>query len=238
MNIVLFDVPETRSPLPRADARAQHVIDVLRRGVGDSFDAGLIDGPRGKATIVSLDGDQLRLDFAWGVEPPPFDPIILIVGLPRPQTSRKILEEATALGVVAMHFVATGRGEAGYARSKLWSTDEWRRHLIAGAVQAFSTRLPEVTSGLALDTVLNGLPSGACRLALDNYEAASALSESKATVPVVLALGPERGWSERERQQLRGAGFQLVHLGERVLRLETACVAAVTLVKANLGLLN
>jgi RsmE family RNA methyltransferase len=237
VNIVLFEPEETLRPLPLPDRRARHVLDVLRCGLGDAFDAGLLDGPRGKATIAAIEGGFLRLEFAWGDAPPPLDPITLIVGLPRPQTARKVLAEATALGVAAMHFVASERGEASYARSKLWTTDEWRRHLIDGAAQAFSTRLPVVTSGLSLAGVLAEVPSGACRLALDNYEAGGPLSMASVAAPAVLALGPERGWSAPERDLLRREGFELTHLGERVLRLETACVAAVTLVKARLGLL-
>jgi RsmE family RNA methyltransferase len=53
--------------------------------------------------------------------------------------------------------------------------------------------------------------------------------------PVVIAVGPERGWSARERTLLRDAGFRCVHLGERVLRVETACVASISLVRAQLG---
>jgi len=52
-----------------------------------------------------------------------------------------------------------------------------------------------------------------------------------------VAIGPERGWSARERDLLRARGFELVHLGPRVLRTETACVAAVAVVKSRLGLL-
>lgn len=236
MNIVLFEPGETSMPLPRTDRRAQHVVEVLRCGVGDTFDAGLIDGPRGTATLASRDEASLRLDFAWGNEPPPLDPITLVVGLPRPQTARKILGEATALGVGAMHFVTSRRGEASYARSKLWTTDEWRRHLIDGAAQAFTTRLPTLTAGRPLAEVLDGVPGESCCLALDNYEAAGPLFGATISTPVVLALGPERGWSAEERDLLRGRRFEMVHLGERVLRVETACVAAVALVKARLGL--
>lgn len=53
----------------------------------------------------------------------------------------------------------------------------------------------------------------------------------------MLAFGPERGWSAADRAVLRGSGFALVHLGPRVLRTETAVVAAVALVKAKLGLM-
>jgi RsmE family RNA methyltransferase len=136
-----------------------------------------------------------------------------------------------------MHFVATERGEASYARSKLWTTDEWRRHLVAGAAQAFSTRLPRVTAGEQLREAIAALPPEGTWLALDNYEGAGRLSEAGVSAPVVLALGPERGWSPKERELLRAGGFELAHLGERVLRVETACVAAVTVVKARLGLM-
>lgn len=237
MNIVLFETAEAERPLPRSDTRAKHVTEVLRCGEGDSFDAGLVDGPRGKATIVAIDDAALRLSFSWGEEPPSLDPVTLIAGLPRPQTARKILEQATALGVEAMHFVATERGEVSYGKSRLWSTEEWRRHLVEGASQAFTTRLPDVTSGRALAEVLGELPTVSSRVALDNYEAAVPLSPLSVAPPVVLALGPERGWSAGERELLREWGFEMVHLGERVLRVETACVAAIALVKSKLGLM-
>jgi 16S rRNA (uracil1498-N3)-methyltransferase len=237
VNIILFDLPETLSPLPRTDPRATHILDVLRRRPGDDFDAGLIDGPRGKATLVSVQDSSLSLSFVWGEEPPPLDPITLIVGLPRPQTARKVLQEATSLGVCAMHFVTSEKGEAGYARSVLWSSGEWRRHLIAGAQQAFCTRLPELTHDLSLREAMAALAPANCRLALDNYEASEPLSQAYIRHPATIALGPERGWSDGERDLLRESGFHLVHLGPRVLRSETACVAAITLVKAKLGLL-
>jgi RsmE family RNA methyltransferase len=221
------------------------LLDVLHRREGDTFDTGLIDGPRGKGTVVAIGAEALTLSFAWGTLPPPLDPITLIVGLPRPQTARKILQEATALGVTAMHFVATEKSEASYARSTLWSAGEWRRHLIAGAEQAFDTRLPQVTWSRSLAEVVAAQPPATNRLALDHYEAASPLSgchlvddNGKGATPpdAVLAFGPERGWSDRDRALLRANAFSLVHLGSRVLRTETAVVAAVALVKARLGL--
>jgi RsmE family RNA methyltransferase len=234
MNLILFEANETGLPL--CDPRARHILDVLRRRPGDRFGAGLINGPRGLGTLVAIGNESLRLTFEWGAEPPPLDPITLIVGLPRPQTARRILHEASAMGVVALSFVLSDRGEPSYAQSRLWTTDEWRRHLIDGAQQAYTTRLPAVSLAAPLASVIDSLPGGGTRLALDNYEAPCALSVVQVTAPVTLALGPERGWSDRERATLRVSGFSLVHLGERVLRTETACVAGLTLVKAKLGL--
>ena len=236
MNLILFEASETGRLLPLDDPRARHILEVLRREPGDTFDAGLIDGPRCKATLVSVDDAGLKLSFEPGEMPSPMAPITLIVGLPRPQTARKLLEEATSMGVEALHFVSCDRGEASYRQSRLWSTGEWRRHVIAGAEQAFSTLLPDVSFDLSLEEALNALVPGYYRIALDNYEAASALGSLRVEPPVVLALGPERGWSADERDLLRNRGFELAHLGERVLRVETACVAALSLVRARLGL--
>lgn len=239
VNIILFELHELghETELPHADPRARHILRVLRREVGDRFDAGLINGPRGKGTLLAIDEAAIMLQFEWLCEPPPLDPIKLIIGLPRAQAARRILQESTSLGVSAIHFVSTAKGEAGYASSTLWRSGEWRRHLIAGAQQAFTTRLPEVGVGQSLEAALAGLPAHYCRIALDNYEASGPMSETAIEPPVVLALGPEGGWTDGERALLRSSGFELAHLGERVLRTETACIAAIALVKAKLGLM-
>jgi 16S rRNA (uracil1498-N3)-methyltransferase len=238
VNLILFEREETGRLLPAGDPRAVHLLEVLRRQPGDRFDAGLINGPRGKGTLVAIRAEGLELAFAWETAVASLDPIVLIVGLPRPQSARRILREAAALGVGTLHFVRTEKAEASYALSPLWATGEWRRHLVAGAEQAFTTRLPEVTFARTLADVVAAPDLPPARLALDLYEAPQGLAAAAVGSPVALALGPERGWSAADRDLLRSQGFTLVHLGSRVLRTETACVAAVALIKAKLGLFS
>src|SRR5690606_22743375 len=239
MNLVLFEPAELAAPLPRADPRARHIVEVLRRTPGDTFDAGLVNGPLGKATLVAIAPDALTLTFAPDREPPPLPPVTLIVGLPRPQTARDILRDATTLGVSRIHFVATSRADPNYAASSLWTSGEWRRHLLTGAAQAFDTRLPEVTWTHTLQSALAGLADDTpTRLALDPYEATTALGAETPTpnaqIPphTVLALGPGRCCDAPGRDLLRAAGFTLVHLGPRILRTETAVVAALGIIRA------
>lgn len=234
MNLVLFESSELAAPLPIADPRAQHILKVLRRAPGETFLAGLVDGPLGVATLVSADASALVLSFTPGREPPPLPPLTLLLGLPRPQTARDLLRDAATLGAARIHFVATERADPNYASSSLWTSGEWRRHLLAGAAQACDTRLPAVTWTHTLSSALTLLPaaSAARRLALDNYEAAAPFSEAlhdDASGELVLALGPERGWGAADRDTLRTAGFTLCSLGERVLRLETAAAVALGL---------
>lgn len=237
MNLILFDGSEFDRPLPMGDPRAIHIRKVLRRGEGDSFDGGVINGPRGRVRLEAQTDDGLKLVFEPTTPVPDPEPITLMVGLPRPQTARKILQEATALGVGRIHFHLTARGDPGYARSTLWSSGEARRHLIAGTEQAFATRLPEITHGRTLETVIADLPDGPARFALDNYEAAGPLIHAPlVTKAVVLAVGSERGWTGSERELLKQSGFRLVDLGSRVLRSETAVVAGLAILRARLGL--
>jgi 16S rRNA (uracil1498-N3)-methyltransferase len=231
VNLILFEPGEFDSPLSRGDPRAIHLLRVLRRGEGDRFDAGIVNGPRGEATLASIGPGGLLIRFEPGAPPPPADAVHLIVALPRPQTARKILGEAASLGVASMRFFQSEKGEPGYASSTLWKSGEWRRHLRDGAAQAFDTRLPEIFHDACLAESVASLPAGCPGIALDNYEATRRLL-ADAGRPLALAFGPERGWSAPERDLLRERGFALAHLGHRVLRTETAVVAALAVVKA------
>lgn len=239
MNLILFQNKSDYRTLPAGDPRTVHLREVLRIQKDDRFDVGMVNGPRGKATVLSGEKrGELRLKFEWGKEPPKPGPMTLLVGLPRPQTARKLLKEGTSLGLARMVFFDTEKGEPSYRKSKLWNTNEWSRHLIEGAEQAFSTHLPEVSHSPSLLQALNGFEEGQDRIALDNYEAEKALSHYQVKEKFcLLAVGPERGWSPGERNSLRKADFTLVHLGERVLRTETACIAAVSIIGAKLGLM-
>lgn len=237
MNVILFHAADVEHPLSRNDARAVHILEVLRLPVGGKFDAGLIDGPLGKGSLMSVDPGFLYLDFVWGSPPPPLYPIHLLIGMPRPQTSRDILRDATTLGVASLDFFPSTRGEAGYGDSSLWKSGEWQKHIINGAAQAFCTRLPEIARSRTLADAVERLPVEGIRVALDNYEATAPLSQFQPapSQPVTIAVGSERGWTAGERSLLRASGFQLFHLGPRVLRSETACVAAISIIKSKLG---
>jgi RsmE family RNA methyltransferase len=236
MNLILFREEEILAPLPTHDPRAQHLLLTLRRHPGETFDAGIINGPRLQGTIQATTADSLHLAFQTREPPPPLHPVALLVGVPRPQTARKILQEATSLGAEEIHFTRTEKGEPSYADSKLWTTGEYQRHLIAGAEQAFTTRIPKVKHHLHLTAALDELHPGRDAVALDNYEATARLSQHRPTLPrCLVVIGSERGWSSAERNLLRSRHIPLLSLGSNVLRTETACLCALALILAQQG---
>ena len=231
MNIVLFNEEELDRPLPKDDARALHVLNVIGCRQGDSFDIGLIDGPRGKARIEAATHRGLELDFHFSETVPKLYPVTMIIGLPRPPSARRILKDLTTQGADSLHFVATDKGEKSYLKSRLWTDGEYERLLREGAEQAFCTRLPKVVIHESLKACIEQLGDATDRLALDNYEAAMPLGAFQASQErCVLAIGSERGWSTAERNLLRKNSFKLVNIGDRVLKTETACIAGLTLI--------
>lgn len=238
MNLILFDKPFETLRLERGDPRAQHICEVLRADVGTRIFIGFINGPRARAEVISLEAGAVELSIIATEPAPPALPIQLLIGLPRPHTAKRILFEAASLGVQSLHFCETERGEPSYARSRLWTSDEWKDRLRLGAEQSFGTHLPEVSIFPDLQTALSSLPAQGSRIALDNYEASVSLGKSLPddTESAVLALGSERGWSPDERESFRKNGWTLAHLGPHVLRAETACTAAVAAAASRMGL--
>ena len=241
MNLILFDSPFETKRLEAGDSRARHIFKVLRASVGTKVFVGFVNGPRARAEVSLVEPDGAITLKVLGTEPAPKAlPIRLLIGLPRPHTAKRILFEAASMGVAALHFFESERGEPSYAQSSLWKTDEWRERLWLGTEQSFGTHVPEVGMHTDLQSAISHLEGDDARLVLDNYETEAALPAlfPEGAASAVLALGSERGWSPDERDIFRKNGWKLAHLGAHVMRLETACAAAVSVAAAQMDVWN
>ena len=231
LNLILLKEKISQIEWSRSDRRYIHLIDVLGVKIGSEIDFGVENGPRGKGTIEHLDSEKIKISFKWNPpHAPDFLPIRLLIGLTRPQTCRKVLEQATAMGVEEFHFFGAEKGERSYALSTLWTSDEWREKIRNGVEQAFASHLPSCMIHENLALAIHELNSQSdIRVALDNYESTTKLTSSFSNQNgrVCLAVGPERGWSPGERNILRATKFKICGLGTRVLRVETAVVSAI-----------
>ena len=254
MNIILFEPHEITKPLSRRDERTIHLLKVLRKKTGDSFEAGILGGNRGTARIenIRLDG-SLTFSLDLKDEAPPRNPLRMAVGFPRPIQIRRILRDLSNLGILAVDLVGTELGEKSYRDTKLLSDGGARAALIEGAVQARDTQVPLLSAYSSLDEWLAERPWDRSRdkggfalfrispllVAADNERPEGSLANLSAPgQSIVLAVGSERGWSDAEREKLEKAGFLRLSLGDRALRTETACVAAATLALEKIGVLG
>jgi RsmE family RNA methyltransferase len=247
MNLVLFESGElvgaARGSLSLRDARAVHLIKVLRKKPGDVFDAGIIGGKIGTG-LVENTAAALCFSLDLGMDPPPRTPVRLVVGFPRPIQLRRLLRDCAALGLAAVDIAGADLGEKSYLGTNLLRGGGARVAFVEGAAQARDTQLPELAVYPSLDAWLKSggahSPPDTWLLAADNVRPAggfSGLDRKGRKSRAVLAVGPERGWSDRERTLLEDAGFFRLSIGKRALRTETACVAAAVLVMEKLGLL-
>jgi RsmE family RNA methyltransferase len=231
--LVLITPDEAAAGLPADDARARHLRETVGLAVGGSFHVGIENGLRGIATITAL-APKLTFAVAWEKSPQARLPLTVLVGLPRPQTAKKVLHDLASLGAARIIFFESAKGDPGYLTSSLWKDGEWREHVLKGTEQACSTLVPEVTRVGSLAEALVGLDAKAWKLALDPYEATGAPELSTPAQTAVLAIGPERGFAEAERAALRAAGFGFAHLGDRILRVEAAALVGGALMLAQL----
>ena len=230
---MLITPDEAATGLPSADARARHLRETVGLAVGGSFHVGVENGLRGIATITAL-APKLTFSVAWEKSPQARLPLTVLVGLPRPQTAKKVLHDLASLGAARIIFFESAKGDPGYLTSSLWKDGERREHVLNGTEEACSTLVPEVTRVGSLAEAVALVGTDAWKVALDPYEATGAPELSTSAKAAVLAIGPDRGFAEAERATLRAAGFDFAHLGDRILRVEAAALVGGALMLAQL----
>jgi RsmE family RNA methyltransferase len=219
------------------DDRADHIRQVLKSEAGDELNVGLIDGPKGTGVVESVDDDGVVLRCTWLGEHEVLPVIDLVLALPRPQTLKKVLASAAAMGVRNIHLVNACRVKQRYFMSSLLHYEKYKRFLFEGLSQGRQTKLPKITIhhdfdeffGETLGELEAGEPKPYTKLIAEpetgRFVNSIALSESDR---ILLAIGPEGGWVQPELDMFEELGFCAFSLGRWILRVENAVVAALS----------
>jgi RsmE family RNA methyltransferase len=221
--------------------RARHLQNVLRVGVGQTVRVGVLEGPRGTATVQSTDGDTVELICELDPTVPPAPQVDLLLALPRPKVMRRLWAQLAALGVSRIILTNAERVERPYFDTHVLTPECYRPLLIEGLQQAGDTRLPAVSIHrrfkVLIEDELDGLSRGGLRVVADPAARTRAgevvRSRFRAIHParLLLAVGPEGGWNAFEIDLLEAREFHRVSMGPRTLRTDTACVALLALVQ-------
>lgn len=229
MNLILLDrsdfVADDRVVL--YDRRRAHVQQVHRAAVGDVLRVGELGGRLGTGTVRALDDTRLELHLNLTDDPPPPLPITLLLALPRPHSLRKVLQQATAMGVKRFVLFSCARVESSYFAASAAQPLQLAEDLRLGLEQARDTLLPEVElyPGRFHRFLADRLPALATGTVLVAHPEPGAAPCPRAVAgPVTLVVGPEGGFVPAEVERLRALGT-LIELGPRILRVETAVVA-------------
>jgi 16S rRNA (uracil1498-N3)-methyltransferase len=228
-------------------APAAHLARVLRAQTGMEFD--LVAGDRvRRATIVAV--SDSAVDFALGaeVDADAALPVTLLLAVFKFDRMEWAIEKATELGVERIVPVVARRTEKHLAQAAAARVERWRRIAREAAQQSRRSTLVEIAAPMAVKEAAREAPE-ALRLLLAENERTTTLRDGLAPLDagrvetsdveasekaIRLAIGPEGGWSTDEATLFANEGWTPVSLGPRILRAETAAIAAVAVVAAML----
>ena len=214
---------------------AEHLSRVLRARVGQEFD--ITTGNevrRGRITRITTD----RVEFELGDQIPAVAPIQVTIALSIFKFDRMewAIEKCTELGVARIIPVIAGRTEAHLGAASAKRVERWRRIALQAAEQSRRISPPDISQPLKMkDTA--ALP-GSVRIVLSEAEADTMLKDvlqsNRRDGEVVLAIGPEGGWTNEELKLFQEAGWISASLGSTILRAETAAIASLAVALAEL----
>ena len=216
---------------------ANHLLRVLRLAPGDACVLFNGDGHDYEARLLAADKRQARAQVlaarAVATESPLR--ITLLQGIARGEKMDFILQKATELGVARVLPVESERSEVKLAGARADKRlAHWRQVVVSACEQSGRARVPEVLPPQPLAAAA-ALRDGQGFLLDPQAETALAALRGTPLAACTLAIGPEGGWSPRDRAQLDAAGFGGLRLGPRVLRTETAGLAAIAALQALAG---
>ena len=214
-----------------SDHRADHLRQVLRSTVGESIRVGVVGGQCGDALITGIDASGITLSVALNQQPPARHRFDIVLALPRPKMLRRILRTVAEFGVCNLHLINSARVEKSFWQTPLLSADKVEDALMAGMERARDTVAPVIHQHRLfrpfIEDELSAICAGRpCWLA----EMGSALAlAAMPAVPAVVMIGPEGGFVPFELDLAQSVLAQPVHLGSRVLSVDTALTAAFAL---------
>ena len=230
--------------VPLTQPQAHYLFGVMRLGRGDAVT--LFNGRDGewRAEVVEAGkrGGMLDCTEQSGVQKDPPDLWLLFAPIKKARTDF-IVEKAAEMGAARIVPVLTE-----FTNAERIRRDRLRAHAIEAAEQC-GTYVPEVADLTRLDRLLDDWPGNRRLMFCDEAEAGRPMSDADGFGvvpgeagrpapgdPWAILIGPEGGFSDPERARLRGLPFaHVATLGPRILRADTAAVAAMTLWQSRFG---
>ncbi len=230
MNIVILEdadfVGKQRAVL--AGRRVGHIVKVLKSQVGDRLRVGRLNGDLGTGVIVELSSLRVELEVDLDQSPPLPLPVCLLLALPRPKVMKRVLATAVTMGVKEIFLFNSWRVEKSYWQSPWLSVEKLREVSLLALEQAGDTNLPKIS----LKPRFRPFVEDEIPLLVQDRDAwllhpqaGVGSPQVLGQTPALVVVGPEGGFIPFEVEMLTAAGFKVVSLGPRTLRVEQAVPA-------------
>lgn len=218
---------------------AEHVRRVLRLRAGDPVTLFNGDGHDYPGRVLALRGSRVEVEVSVREAARAEAPLALtlVQGIARSERMDLVMQKATELGVTRIVPVQTARSvvriERDAAARKL---GHWQGIVVAACEQCGRARLPAIEPPQTLAAWLaRPAPAGVRRLQLDPAGASPLAGAAAGAAAIELLVGPEGGLEDAERDAAAATGHRPCTLGPRILRSETAAIAAIAVLQAVAG---
>ncbi|MDR0994568.1 MAG: 16S rRNA (uracil(1498)-N(3))-methyltransferase [Verrucomicrobiota bacterium] len=244
MNLILLESGEVQADgAVRLHAdRARHIQNVLHAGPGETLRVGLVDGPQGVAVVRETGPEGVLLHCTFQDDMPECPRVDLALAMPRPKVMNRLWPVLASLGVGRIFILNAWKTERSYFDTHVLDPGHFRRGLLAGLQQAKDTRLPLVSIHRRfrpwMEDELPALGAYALKWLAHPGAEGHPLPDALRLPPpgrVLLAIGPEGGWTSFEQELFWQQGFAPFSWGERPLRTDTACTVLLGLIHAGLA---
>lgn len=233
MNIILIDPAEVSNQrVILRDRRSEHIRNVLGAAIGATLRTGLINGPMGSSTVISITADAVELATSHHGPPPERPATDLILALPRPIMLKRIFSQAATFGVRRIYLINASRVEKSFFSASLLEEKNYYPLLLHGLEQAVDTMVPGVSIHKRFRPFVEDLLPrlvNDCPVRLAAHPGSFPLLPQTVALPlterIVMAIGPEGGWVDFEIDMFRAVGFQPFSMGRRILRVDSAVPA-------------
>ena len=233
---VTFYSPESFTPgvpVTLGDDAAQHA-RVLRIGNGERVELRDGHGNAAAGTLARVAKRSLTVDVAEVWQIPDLPPVHLLAPVADRDRMLYLAEKATELGATSWRPVIWRRSRSvGPAGDGPAFQSRLKGRMIAALTQSKGGWLPEIHPSAPVQRAIAAAPDGT-RILLDG-SSESPLISLRLTAPVAIAIGPEGGLDQKERDEMIDGGFQPASIGTTTLRFETAGIVGLALVRAMLG---
>jgi 16S rRNA (uracil1498-N3)-methyltransferase len=215
-------------------AHAEHLIRVLRARIGQEFDI-VADAVVRRGRVVTISDN--RVEFELGEEVPAESApvqLTLLLAIFKFDRMEWAIEKCTELGVTRIVPVITRRTESHLASASVKRVERWRRLALQAAEQSRRSSPPEIADPIKLREAIT--LDAELKVVLSEAEEQCQLRDiAQPSGEVLLAVGPEGGWTEDELETFQKQGWLSVSLGPTILRAETAAVAAAAITMSALS---
>jgi 16S rRNA (uracil1498-N3)-methyltransferase len=218
-------------------AQAEHMARVLRAQPGMEADV-VAGGHVFHAQVAAVSPAEVRFNLIAEIQADPALPVTLVLAVYKFDRMEWAIEKATELGVAAIAPIIARRTEKHLAAAANKRVERWRRIVHEAAQQSRRSDVPLIHEPAPLASLVRAA-SGATRIVLAEQERTTtlrnAIEEAAAAaeneMPTLeIAIGPEGGWAPEEEALFDANGWRAVSLGPRILRAETAAIAALAVV--------